>query len=95
MKTFFQKYAYYILSTVIVCSIVAYFEYSSGRSVFGPDGRFGWWDGNIWGSENSQRVADAYSFSHIIHGILFYAFFWFVARKYPLKYRFLGSLLLE
>ncbi|MBM3281575.1 MAG: DUF2585 family protein [Candidatus Harrisonbacteria bacterium] len=41
-----------------------------GRSALGPDGRFGLWDGNIWGNESSQRVADTYSFSHIIHGIL-------------------------
>lgn len=95
MKHFFQKYFFYFLSAIIVFAIVGLIEYSTGRSVFGPDGRFGWWDGNIWGSENSQRVADAYSFSHIIHGILFYAFFWLVARRLPLKYKFLWALLLE
>jgi hypothetical protein len=89
MKSFFQKYSFYILSAIFVFGVVAGFERYTGRSIFGPDGRFGWWDGNIWGSENSQRVADAYSFSHIIHGILFYAFFWLVARKLPLKYKFL------
>ena len=95
MKHFFQKYSFYFLSAIIVFAIVGLIEYSTGRSVFGPDGRFGWWDGNIWGSENSQRVADAYSFSHIIHGILFYAFFWLIARRLPLKYKFLWALLLE
>lgn len=95
MKHFFQKYSFYFFSAIIVFAIVGLIEYSTGRSVFGPDGRFGWWDGNIWGSENSQRVADAYSFSHIIHGILFYAFFWLVARRLPLKYKFLWALVLE
>ena len=61
----------------------------------GPDGKFGFWDGNIWGSENSQRVADAYSFSHIIHGLVFYWFLWLVARKVPVKYRFIMALFLE
>lgn len=79
----------------VVFALVAVVELSSGRSPLGPDGKFGWWDGNIWGSENSQRVADAYSFSHIIHGIVFYAFLWLVARKVPMKYRFLIALLLE
>lgn len=95
MKHFFQKYSFYVLSMWGVCALVAFIEYSTGRSVFGPDGQFGWWDGNIWGSENSQRVADAYSFSHIIHGILFYAFFWLITPKAPLKYRFLWAILLE
>lgn len=65
------------------------------RLLLGPDGHFGWWDGDIWSSENSQRVADAYSFSHIIHGMLFYGFLWLVARRLPVKYRFLIALLIE
>jgi Protein of unknown function (DUF2585) len=95
MKSFFQKYSFYFLSAILIFALVGLIEYSTGRSVFGPDGQFGWWDGNVWGSENSQRVADAYSFSHIIHGIIFYALLWLFARKLPLKYRFLLALSLE
>ena len=74
---------------------VALLELASGRSPLGPDGRFGWWDGDVWSSENSQRVADAYSFSHIIHGMLFYGFLWLIARRLPIKFRFLIALLVE
>ena len=95
IKDFLTKYRFVILSTIIVFASVAFIEYFSGRSLLGPDGKFGWWDGDVWSSENSQRVADAYSFSHIIHGILFYAFFWLIARRLPLKYRFLAALVLE
>lgn len=98
INKFFIKHRFAIISTVIVCSIVAAIELYTGRSPFGPDGRFGWWDGDVWGSENSQRVADAYSFSHLIHGMLFYGFLWLVTLKFPgfiLKYRFLGAILLE
>jgi len=66
-----------------------------GRSALGPDGTFGWWEGSIWSSANSQRVADAYSFSHIAHGILFFAGLWLVARWMPLRFRFLIAVLLE
>jgi hypothetical protein len=95
---FLIKHRFAILSAVIVCSLVAAIELYEGRSLFGPDGTFGWWDGNVWGSENSQRVADAYSFSHIIHGMLFYGILWLAARKFPrfiIKYRFLWAILLE
>lgn len=100
IKNFLIKHRFVILSTIIVCAITGLIELYTGRSLFGPDGRFGWWDGNIWGSENSQRVADAYSFSHIIHGMVFYGFLWFIAVKmnlprFVMKYRFLVALLLE
>jgi hypothetical protein len=93
--SFIKRRRFVILSTIVVCGLVAFVELYSGRSPLGPDGMFGWWDNNIWGSENSQRVADIYSFSHIIHGIIFYAFLWLVARKLPMKYRFLIALLIE
>jgi hypothetical protein len=84
-----------IISALLVFTAVAVIELHGGRSLLGPDGRFGWWDGNVWSSENSQRVADAYSFSHIIHGMAFYALLWLVARRLPLKYRFLAAIILE
>jgi hypothetical protein len=92
-----------IIFCIAVFAIVGGIEAGTGRSLLGPDGHFGWWDGNVWGSENSQRVADAYSFSHIIHGMLFYALMWLIARylperwrtKFTMPYRLLGALLIE
>ena len=93
--SFLKKYRFVILSMIFVFGLVAVVELYFGRSPLGPDGHFGWWDGNIWGSENSQRVVDAYSFSHIIHGILFYAFLSLFKRWIPMKYRFLLALIIE
>ncbi len=92
---FLRDYKFVILGTVLILGFLAFFELNSGRSFFGPDGMFGWWEGDIWSSENSQRVADAYSFSHIIHGMLFYGFLWLVAPRMPVKYRFVLALLME
>jgi hypothetical protein len=100
---FLKKHRFVILSMLIVFAAVGGMEYLSGRLPLGPDGRFGWWDGNIWGNETSQRVADVYSFSHIIHGMLFYGLLWLIWRKlprrlqgrFPRKYWFLFALLIE
>ncbi len=92
---FFRKYGTVILWTVLIVSVVVAVELYIGRSVFGPDGKFGWWEGSATSSENSQRVADAYTFSHVIHGMVFYAFLWLIARRVPVKYRFVLALLME
>jgi hypothetical protein len=78
-----------------VLALTAACEIGMGRTLLGPDGRFGWWDGDVWSSENSQRVADPYSISHIAHGVLFYALLWLVARRLPVETRFGLALLLE
>jgi len=86
-------YAVYFGAAAIL--VTAVLELLMQRSFFGPDDSFGFWEGNIWSSACSQRVADAYSFSHIIHGFLFYGFFWMVARRFPVPARFAFSTLLE
>ncbi|TSA37037.1 MAG: DUF2585 family protein [Verrucomicrobiaceae bacterium] len=78
-----------------VLAILAGFERWMGRSVFGPDGKPGLWEGSIWSSECSQRLADAYSFSHIGHGFVFFALLWLVARRVPLRFRYLAAVIVE
>lgn len=95
LVAFLKKHRFVILSTVAVLALVAAAEFFLGRTFLGPDGQFGWWSGEVLSPTNSQRVADVYSFSHIIHGILFFAFLWLIARRLPLKHRFLIAMLLE
>lgn len=78
-----------------ILGIAAAIEISMGRLLLGPDGHFGWWEGNIWSSEQSQRFADPYSLSHVVHGVLFYAILWVVARRLPVRARLIAAVLLE
>ncbi len=90
-----NEWRWIIPAVVAIFSVTANVEMIMGRSPLGPDGKFGWWEGNIWSRENSQRFADPYSFSHLTHGILFFVFLWWVARRAPLPYRFLLAVLVE
>ena len=95
ISRFLERFKWIIGIFVAILVLTAGVELWMGRSLLGPDGKFGWWDGNIWSSENSQRLADPYSFSHIVHGILFYAVLRLVARKLPVRHRLLIALALE
>ncbi|MEK7185704.1 MAG: DUF2585 family protein [Patescibacteria group bacterium] len=100
MFALIKKHRFVIFSLVFVLTLVAAAEFFLGRTFLGPDGQFGWWSNDIYSITNSQRVADVYSLSHIIHGILFFAFLWLVAcrlttRCLPVKYRFLIAMLIE
>lgn len=90
-----MKSRHWLLLAAAIFPLLAVIEWSLGRSVFGPDGHFGWWSSDIWSASCSQRVADAYSFSHIIHGMAFYGLLWLFARRLPVAARFLIAVLLE
>jgi hypothetical protein len=53
------------------------------------------WHGEVMSSENSQHIADWYTFSHIIHGFGLYGILWLIARRSSLELRFVLALLIE
>lgn len=53
------------------------------------------WVGGRDSPRTSQMLVDWYSLSHIVHGLLFYAGLWLVARRWPIGNRFLLALLIE
>ncbi|MFN0192372.1 MAG: DUF2585 domain-containing protein [Aestuariivirga sp.] len=53
------------------------------------------WHGVTMSSENSQHISDWYTFSHIIHGFIFYGLLWMVGRNWSLGLRLALALAVE
>lgn len=66
-----------------------------GRNPICTCGTVDLWVGGRDSPKTSQMLADWYSASHLVHGLLFYALLWLVARRAPVQWRFLAALTVE
>jgi hypothetical protein len=83
---------------VLSCAILfcaAGVELAMGRNLICTCGTLDLWVGSRDSPKTSQMLADWYSLSHIVHGLIFYAALWLAARRWPVEWRFLAALLIE
>lgn len=78
-----------------IIAIAAFTEYSMGRELICKCGTVLPWYGYTNGPGNSQHLSDWYTFSHIIHGFIFYGFLRLVLRKLPVQTRLVLAVLME
>src|SRR5678815_5908825 len=81
--------------TIFIVVAAAAILLAMGRNPICTCGTVELWVGGRDSPKTSQMLADWYSLSHVVHGLLFYAALWLVARRWPVERRFLVALLVE
>ena len=80
---------------LLVVAVAAAILLAMGRNPICTCGTVALWVGERDSARTSQMLADWYSLSHIVHGLLFYAGLGLVARRWPVGARFVAALLVE
>jgi len=79
----------------LIIAAAAAIELAMGRHLICTCGTIELWVGTRDSPKTSQMLADWYSLSHVVHGLIFYALLWLLAKRSPAASRFLAALLIE
>jgi len=84
-----------VVPAVLIFATAAAILLWMGRNPICTCGTVDLWVGSRDSPKTSQMLADWYSLSHIVHGLLFYGALWLVVRRWPVEWRFLIALIVE
>ncbi len=83
------------LTVAIVLAATAVQLHNQGRLWWCSCGRSFLWTSNAWGSLTSQTFLDPYSFTHLLHGVVFCGLLTLLVRRLPSGWRLCLALAME
>jgi len=86
---------YYGAAAILLIGVQIAILHHLGQPFLGASGRILLWVNDPWSPDMSQQLADWYSFSHIIHGFIFFAVLRLIAPRLPLGVRLLLAMGVE
>ena len=90
-----RPYALVTLGAFGLLALQALALFLMGHPAISASGAIEIWHGIVASPENSQQISDWYTFSHVIHGFLFYLLLWVLFPRMPIGWRLLLALGIE
>ena len=84
-----------LLLTILVVFCTALILLLMGREPICKCGYVKFWQGEVFSAENSQHISDWYTFSHVIHGFVFFGLLWLAGHLWPIGLRLVLASLAE
>ncbi len=84
-----------ITGLLVFLIIMTVYLNAQGRLWFSASGDVLLWVGDAFSNENSQQLLDPYSFSHFLHGVIFFFILKYAFRNFSLESRFVASVMME
>lgn len=83
----------WLIAALLITTAIALL--AAGRSAICPCGTIALWHGSVQSDQNSQQIADWYSLSHVVHGLIFYGATWLALRRWPWTARLVVAVAIE